>query len=501
MGLTRACLDSAARHGARAAVIDGGKSWSYAELAAAVERVAGHVAEATDREAVGIYLPNSAGFVAAFLGALAAGKAAVPLNLFLAPPELAAILDHAGVDTVITAESWKEKVSDTLAVKVSDTFSCPGGAKLLFIEKLLAAGPPGKPAGRKEADLAVILYTSGSTGEPKGVCLTHGNLLANARGAAEAAGFCAEDHVLGALPPFHTFALTTAIIAPLLTGASVVTMARFSPEAALDLAAEGVSVILGVPSMYRLMARAQRARPRKLPRLRLAIAGGERLPPKVREEFEPVFGLPLCEGYGLTECSPVVALNVPGTNRPGTVGRPLSHLEVRIAGADGQALPAGAEGEVRVRGASVMRGYHRAPEATRGVLAADGWLSTGDLGRLSADGYLSLTGRLKELIIVGGENVHPAEVEAALARHPAVAECAVLGASDGRRGEQVVAFVLARPGAGITPEALRAHCRGELAGYKVPRKVFLTGELPKGPTGKVDKQKLARRVAESRCPA
>jgi long-chain acyl-CoA synthetase len=482
MSLTRALLDSAARHAARAAVIDGGKSWSYAELAAAALRVAGHVAEATDREAVGIYLPNSAGFVAAFLGVLAAGKAAVPLNLFLAPPELAAILDHAGVDTVITAESCAGRLP-------------PGGAKLLLIEKLLAAGPPGKPARKKEEDLAVILYTSGSTGEPKGVCLTHGNLLANARGAAEAAGFCAEDHVLGALPPFHTFALTTTIIAPLLTGASVVTMARFSPEAALDLAAEGVSVILGVPSMYRLMARAQRARPRKLPRLRLVIAGGERLPPAVGEEFAAAFGVALCEGYGLTECSPVVALNVPETNRPGTVGRPLAHLEVRIAGADGRALPAGAEGEVRVRGGSVMRGYHRAPEATRGVLTPDGWLSTGDLGRLDPEGFLAITGRLKELIIVGGENVHPAEVEAALARHPAVAECAVLGARDGRRGEQVAAFVAARPGAEASPEALRAHCRQELAGYKVPRKIILAAELPKGPTGKVDKKALARRLA------
>jgi acyl-CoA synthetase (AMP-forming)/AMP-acid ligase II len=194
----------------------------------------------------------------------------------------------------------------------------------------------------------------------------------------------------------------------------------------------------------------------------------------------------------------VVALNVPGANRPGTVGRPLAHLEVRIAGENGEAQPVGAEGEVRVRGASVMRGYHRAPEATRRVLTADGWLCTGDLGRLDADGYLTLTGRIKELIIVAGETVHPAEVEAALARHPAVAECAAVGAADEQRGEQVVAFVVARPGAEApSVEELREHCRRELAGYKVPRRFLFAAELPKGPTGKADGKALARMAAEA----
>jgi len=483
--LARALLDSAAKNAARTAVIDGGRAWSYTELAAAARRVAGHVAAATARGTVGIYLPNCSGFVAGFFGVLAAGRAAVPLNTFLAPKELAAVLDHSGADLVITSEACLERLP-------------AGAARYLAVERLLAAGAPlDPPAERSDDDLAVILYTSGSTGEPKGVCLSHRNLAANALGAAESAGFRPEDHVLGALPPFHTFALTTTMIAPLLIGASVVTMARFSPEGALQLAAEGVSVIVGVPSMYRLMARAQKSRPRALPALRLIVSGGERLTPRVREEFEPVFGLPICEGYGLTECSPVVALNVPGSNRPGTVGRPLAHLEIRIADEGGGALPAGAEGEVRVRGASVMSGYHRAPEATRRVLTPDGWLCTGDLGRLDADGFLTLTGRIKELIIVGGENVHPAEVEAAVARHPAVAECGVAGAPDEQRGEQVVAFVVPRPGAdGPAVEDLRAHCRRELAGYKVPRRFVLLAELPKGPTGKADRKALAKMAAE-----
>jgi len=244
------------------------------------------------------------------------------------------------------------------------------------------------------------------------------------------------------------------------------------------------------------MARAQRARPRDLSRLRLAISGGERLLASVREEFESAGGVKLHEGYGLTECSPVVAMNAPGDNHPGTVGRPLDHLEVRIVGENGVARATGAEGEVQVRGASVMAGYHRAPEATARALSPDGWLSTGDLGRLSADGCLTLTGRLKDLIIVAGENVHPGEVEAALLRHPGVAECAVAGMSDRQRGEQVVAFVVARPGRTLLPEEVRAHCRKELAGYKAPRRVWVLPDLPKGPTGKVDKKILAQKAAE-----
>jgi long-chain acyl-CoA synthetase len=390
------------------------------------------------------------------------------------------VVDHAELDLVLT--------SPELAGRL------PTGVRAVRVEELLAPGGPAAPevpaAGAE--DLAVLLYTSGSTGRPKGVRLSHRNLLHNAAGSALAAGFGPDDVVLGALPPFHTFALTTTVLAPLLAGAAVIALPHFHPEAALDAAAEGrASVILGVPGMFRLLARAQRHRPRELGRLRLAVSGGEKLPAQVREEFATAFAQELHEGYGLTECSPVISLNRPGANRPGTVGTPLEGLEVRIAGADGAAVAAGADGEVRVRGASVMCGYHRDERATRAVLEPDGWLCTGDLGNLSADGYLAITGRIKELIIVGGENVAPGEVEAALAEHAAVAECAVLGAPDGGRGEQVVAHVVLRPGAAASETELRAHCRGRLAGYKVPRRVRLAAELPRLPTGKVDRRALA----------
>jgi len=482
MPITREFFRTAARIPDRVAVIDGDRRVTYGELAVLARRAAASICRETGRNNVGIYLPASAGFKIALFGVLAAGKVAVPLNLFLAGAELGYIIEHAELDLVLTCRELAGKLP-------------ADAARAMLIEEIIATESTIEPAEDDHDDLAVLLYTSGSTGRPKGVRLSHRNLLSNALGSARAGGFSEDDRVLGALPPFHTFALTTTVLAPLLVGASVSTLPRFHPETALDLAATGeISVVLGVPSMYRLMARAQKARPRPLKGLRIVVSGGERLPEKIRADFEAAFGTEIHEGYGLTECSPVVAINRPGENRPGTVGRPLEHLEVQITDAGGQALPPGEEGEVWVRGDSVMRGYHRDRDETSRALHPDGWLRTGDLGRLDADGYLAITGRIKELIIVGGENVHPSEVETALAAHPGVAECAVIGVPDAQRGEQVVAFVVRSPGTGDAPAEIKAHCRGRLAGYKVPRKVLFVDELPKLPTGKVNRRELAERL-------
>ncbi len=483
MPITRAFFETAARCPGSTAVLDGERLLTYGELAVLARRAALRIAGATDREHVAVYLPSSAGFLVTFLGVLAAGRAVVPLNLFLAPDELAAVMEHAETDLVITCGELADRLP-------------AGAAKQILVEELISSEDAAEPASREPDDLAVLLYTSGSTGQPKGVRLSHRNLLANARAAAQAAGFRSDDRVLGALPPFHSFALTATLLAPLLTGAAVSTLARFHPEGALDLCEEcEATVILGVPSMYRLMARSQKARPRQLRGLRMVFSGGERLPQKIRAEFEAVFGTEIHEGYGLTECSPVVAINRPGANRPGTVGQPLEHLEVRIVGQDGLSLPAGEEGEIWVRGDSVMCGYHRDEKETDGAISSERWLRTGDLGRLDADGYLTITGRIKELIIVAGENVHPGEVEEAATSHPAVAECAALGEPDEQRGEHVVLFAVARPEVELRPEELKAHCRERLAGYKVPRRVLIADELPKLPTGKVNKRALAAQLA------
>jgi long-chain acyl-CoA synthetase len=482
MPITREFFKTAARIPDRVAVVDGDRKVTYAELAAMARRAAASIADRTGRDHVGIYLPASAGFKIALFGVLAAGKVAVPLNLFLAPEELGQIIEHADLDLIITCRELADRLPQ-------------GAADPMLVEETLASEAAAEPQHREGDDLAVLLYTSGSTGRPKGVRLSHRNLLVNAKAAAAVAGFSENDRVLGALPPFHTFALTTTVLAPLLVGASVSTLPRFHPEAALDLVAAGeISVVLGVPSMYRLMARAQRARPRQLKGLRIVVSGGERLPERIRADFEETFGTEIHEGYGLTECSPVIAINRPGENRPGTVGRPLEHLEVQIVDPQGRSLPSGEDGEVWVRGDSVMQGYHRDEHETSLALHPEGWLRTGDIGRLDADGYLAITGRIKELIIVAGENVHPSEVESALATHPGLAECAVIGAADPQRGEQVIAFAVRTPDSETTAAEVKAHCRERLAGYKVPRKVIFLDELPKLPTAKVDKRELAARL-------
>jgi long-chain acyl-CoA synthetase len=467
------------------AIQDGQQKISYGQLAVLAQRAAGVISDATTRDRLGIYLPASGGFFISFLGTLAAGKVAVPLNLFLAPEELSAIIAHSGIDLVITCSQLAEKL-DGIAVKT------------ILAEELPAGPEESQPAPADLDDLAVLLYTSGSTGSPKGVRLSHRNLLANANAAAKATGFRPEDVVLGALPPFHTFALTTTVLAPLLSGASVVNTPRFHPENALDLmAAEGISVLLGVPSMYRLMARAQKSKPRNLKNLRLVASGGERLPEKIRRKFEQAFGVEICEGYGMTECSPVVAINRPDRNKPGTVGPPLEHLEVVIVDDDGQHLPADSDGEIWVRGDSVMAGYLDNEAETEKALHPDGWLRTGDIGRLDTDGFLSITGRIKELIIVGGENVHPSEVEDAALSHPGVAECSAIGIENEQRGEQIVLAVVSAAQKPATPDEIKAHCRQLLAAYKIPRKIIILEELPKGHTGKVNRQLLTKLLKES----
>jgi len=481
-----AFADSAAARPEAPAVLGEALALTYAQLDRAARALAGEVARRTSAQRVGLYLPSSPAFAAAFLGTLAAGRTAVPLSLFAPPAALDALAEDAALDLVLTVDPLAGRLAPCRFARL-DVAPILAGA--------LADDEPGAPhAPKSGGDLAVILYTSGSSGAPKGVRLTHGNLLANTRGAAEAAGFSPDERVLAALPMFHTFALTTTLLAPLLAGGSVHTLARFSPEAVLRaIEKTRATVFLAVPSMLRLLARAQAAAGADLSSLRFVVSGGEGLPKRARDEFERATRCPICEGYGLTECSPVVALNRPEDNRPGTVGRPLPGTEVRVASDEGTTLAPGEEGEVQVRGPHVMAGYHNRPEETAAALTADGWLRTGDLGRLEADGYLSITGRLKELIIVAGENVAPAEVEGVLLDHPAVAEAAVVGVPDEARGETVVAFVVS-PDA-LDARALRAHCRERLAPHKVPRRVETLAELPKGPTGKVLRKELAARAA------
>jgi long-chain acyl-CoA synthetase len=296
---------------------------------------------------------------------------------------------------------------------------------------------------------------------------------------------------LNILPPFHVFGLTANVLVPVFLGATVYAIPRFNPVAAVKVIEDHrISVLLAIPSMYAAILRTKSSKPEAFRSIYIAISGGEPLADRVREGFESRFGVTLRQGYGLTETSPVVSACTPRDYKPGTVGKPIRHVEIRIVGADGSDLPAGQDGEIYVRSPGVMKGYYKRPEETRKVIDADGWFRTGDIGRFDADGFLSITGRAKEMLIIGGENVFPREIESVLENHEAVLQAAVIGMADGLRGEVPVAFVIPKKDAQVSGEELRNFARKSLASHKTPRRVEVREDLPVGPTGKILKRKL-----------
>ena len=368
------------------------------------------------------------------------------------------------------------------------------GLQTILIEEVLAAAKPiaVEPPAVAPDDVAVLLYTAGTTAQPKGVMQTHRNILANIEGCLRAMLVEDSDVFLCLLPLFHTFGLTCTFLLPLLRGNRIVMMQRFVPGAVPEtIESHDVSLVVAVPSMFRAMLKAFAEAGRRPESLRLCVAGGEALPAELCARFHEISGAELVEGYGMTESSPVIALNRLGKVMPGTVGHPLDNMEVAILGEGGAKLVAGTDGEICVRGESVMKGYWNMPDETRSTIDADGWLHTGDLGRFEDSGHLRITGRIKELIISAGKNISPGEIEDVLEAHPAVAEAAVIGITDKLRGEVPKAFVILDEGAGeLSTEAIMAHCRERLADYKRPRSVAFVKELPRSMTGKILKRML-----------
>jgi malonyl-CoA/methylmalonyl-CoA synthetase len=346
---------------------------------------------------------------------------------------------------------------------------------------------------------AVLAYTSGTTGRAKGALLLQRNLLANIQAITQAWRWTADDRLLLTLPLFHAHGLMVGMHGTLLTGASVVLQRRFDADDVLSTinADPAITMFFGVPTMYgRLLAEAERlnAPPRHL---RLYVSGSAPLSPQVFAEFERVFGQRILERYGMTETIMNMTNPFDGERRPGTVGAPYPGQEARVVGvSDRQPLPAGEIGEIEVRGPHIFMGYWNQPDATAEAFSADGWFKTGDLGWRSADGYYTITGRARELIISGGYNIYPREVEDVLAEHPAVAEIAVLGAPDADMGEQVVAVIVPKEGRTPDAEDIIAFCRERLASYKKPRRVVFVASLPRNALGKVQKHLLAERINE-----
>lgn len=476
---------AAATHSSRVALVEETKQWNFAELSDEIDRTAATIREKVKGSTVGILLLNSQKYVVTLLATWKAGKTAVPLNYLLPPTDIGFIIRDSGMSALISSQFFAQSIA-----AVKPLFGDRGVILMADDPDFMASGPA--PSGGTKQDPALILYTSGTTGRPKGVILTHDNLAINVASCQKAGEFDSRDGFLCLLPFFHTYAITGTILLPLFSGCKMVLVDRFAPAKVLKLIEERkVSVFLAIPSMYRVMAMAEGTF--DVSSVRFPISGGEPLPGAIAQAFEKRFGVPICEGYGQTEAAPVVTLNVPGANKIGTIGRALPGIDVAVWDDQNNVLGLDVVGELMVRGGNVMAGYHNLPEETAKTIT-NGWLHTGDLVRIDSEGFITITGRKKDLIISAGENIYPREIEEVLAQHPKVKECAVIGVKDEARGEVPKAFVIAHEGQTLEEKELRAFCREHLAGYKVPRYFDVVPDLPRTPTGKIIKRALSTAV-------
>ncbi|MBD0743132.1 long-chain fatty acid--CoA ligase [Streptomyces sp. CBMA152] len=502
--------ESAARRTGHPAVVFGERSMSYGELwlrsrqYAAALRAHG----ITSGDRVALLLPNGFEFPLAYFGALALGAVVVPVNALLKAAEIEHVLTDSGAVALVCGTDLLTEGAPAAEAAGVRVFTAGPGQEHDAPRLDVLAGRTAPIAGcvpMRPDDLAVVLYTSGTTGRPKGAMLTQLNLTMNIQVGMESPfAFRPEDVLLGCLPLFHTFGQICGMSTCFRAGATMVLMDRFESARALDLMVRHTcTVLMGVPTMFLALLEAA-AHDARRPPLDRAFSGGSALPVPILEEFQKTYDCLIYEGYGLTETSPVVAYNQPAWPcKPGTVGRPVWGVEVGIARAETvgriELLPEGAVGEIVVRGHNVMAGYLGRPEETAEAIV-DGWLRTGDLGVQDTDGYLSVVDRKKDMVVRGGYNVYPREVEEVLARHPAIAQVAVIGVPDAVRGEEVCAVVRTRDRtrpAGLDEEIV-AWARQRLAAYKYPRRVEFVDAFPLGPSGKVLKRELAARFAAPR---
>ncbi|MCP9956119.1 long-chain-fatty-acid--CoA ligase [Streptomyces sudanensis] len=486
---------SAAAHPDRPALRLGADELTFAELdglsSLATARLRSLGTAPGDR--VALLLPNSPVFAVLYYGILRAGAIVVPLNPLLKAGEVEHCLSDAGAALLLT---WHQDSREAVEGARRAGTPCLVVEPEAFLDGLRGCRPPARDEPRSPADSAVVLYTSGTTGRPKGAELTHRNLRRNVEEGARVLRLGPADVVFGGLPLFHSFGQVMGLNCAVSVGACLTLLPRFTPADALSvIERDRVTVFLGVPTMYLLMLRLARSpgyEPRDLSTLRVGLCGGSPLPVEVLRAFEGTFACAVLEGYGLSESSPLACVNRIDRERvAGTVGIPLDGVEMRVVDRAGRELPDGEVGEIVIRGHNVMRGYWRRPRATAEAVR-DGWLHTGDLGTRDARGDFRIVDRIKDLVIRGGLNVYPREVEEVLHAHPAVAEAAVVGVPHEIHGQEVAAAVVLRDGASATAQELLAFVRERVAPFKYPRIVWITDHLPKGPTGKVLKREIVR---------
>ena len=488
MNLATAFSTCVEKHAQKTAIYFGDREISYAGLLAQSQKIAAQLqnqfgVKSGDR--VALWLKNCPEFVAGVFGILLADAVVVPINNFLKPAEVGYILNDGGIDVLISDAELSAQFPELTAARPN--------LKILKVEEFaeLKTQNSGFKTSRGEKDLAVIIYTSGTTGKPKGAMLAHGNLLHNVESCRRVLAMVEDDSFAVILPLFHTYMMTVGIFLPFTVGGSIVLVKSLHPPRAMlqEIFSRRATILPAVPAFYRMMAGAPLPTP--IP-IRIFISGSAPLPMQTLKEFETKFGIPLIEGYGLSEASPVVSKNpLKGIRKTGSIGIPIPNVEMSVQSDDGKILGANETGEICVRGGNVMLGYWNQPEETKKVFR-DGWLLTGDIGHRDTDGYYFITDRKKDMLLVNGINVYPREIEEVIYHFPGVKEAAVIGAPDARRGELPLAFVSAAEGQTLDEKNLLQFIREKLADYKVPKQIIFLPALPKNATGKILKTELRK---------
>jgi long-chain acyl-CoA synthetase len=494
MGTNLATLltDTAERQADRTALKLDDTEVSYGFLKEGSARVAGLLRErGFERgDRVGIMLPNVPYFAFIYYGILRAGGIVVPMNPLLKGREVKFYLEDPGAEILFAWHDFLEEAEKGADDAGADLISVVPGE---FENLVQDADPVHEVADVEGDDTAVLLYTSGTTGKPKGAALTHDNLRRNVEVTlANLIELDESDTLLGALPLFHSFGQTCGLNCGMAAGARLSLIPRFDPDKALEIIErDGVTIFQGVPTMYTAMLNSDRKDDFDLSCLRLCMSGGSAMPGEIMRGFEEQFGCKVLEGYGLSETSPVASFNHPDRERKeGSIGTPIEGIEMKVVDENRKDVDQGEVGEIAIRGHNIMKGYWGREDATKESIDSDGWFYTGDMAYVDEEGYFFIVDRKKDMIIRGGYNVYPREIEEVLYEHEAVAECAVLAVPDDSMGEEVGAAVVLKSGQDVSEDDLRSFVKEQVAGYKYPRKIWFEDELPKGPTGKILKKDI-----------
>ncbi len=462
---------------------------SYLEINNLVSLVAGglNALGLRRKDRVAILMENCPEYIITYFAIIRAGGIVVPINTFLTPDEISYILNDSICKILIYREKFLSHID-----KIKRTIS---GLKAVNYDDIPQQDV--EPYTGNDDDIAVFLYTSGTTGFPKGAMLTHRNLISNVEACQKVMHLSYRDKILLFLPLFHSFSFTVCVILPIYSGANIVLLTSVKPFSKVikSIFRDRITFFVGVPTIYNILYKKKipfflRYIFRFLINIRACVSGAVALPEATMHAFEERFKVPLIEGYGLTEASPVVAVNpLNGLRKPSSVGPPVPGVEVAVVGEDGRKMPGGEIGELIVKGPNVMKGYFNKQEETEAVLK-DGWLYTGDMAKIDEDGYIYIVERKKDLIIVDGMNIYPKEVENFVVKHPSIEECAMVGIPDGRGSEISIIFIKNKENAVVSEKDLKNYLKGHIAPFKIPRRIIFIEEFPKTATGKIKKVAL-----------